>query len=198
MPVTLLAFVAAPISGKLADRLGVRWFLSGGLAGVGIGLLLMNGVHVGDDWTTLLGGFIVAGVGIGVVNPALATAAIGVVEPRRAGMASGINSTFRQVGIATGIAAWGALFQHKVESTFRHGAQVAGLRGGPRGGGTSIADFVSFGGARKSGNPVIARIGEAAYAAGLNHILVIAAVLAFAGALASGLLVRSEDFVRSA
>ena len=46
-----------------------------------------------------------------MVNPALATAAVGVVEPARAGMASGINSTFRQVGIATGIAAWGAIFQ---------------------------------------------------------------------------------------
>ena len=36
-----------------------------------------------------------------------------VVEPRRAGMASGINNTFRQVGIATGIAGLGAIFQSK-------------------------------------------------------------------------------------
>ena len=68
----------------------------------------------GDDWTALLAGFLLAGAGIGLVNPALATAAVGVVEPQRAGMASGINSTFRQVGIATGIAALGAIFQHVV------------------------------------------------------------------------------------
>ena len=48
-----------------------------------------------DDWTTLLPGFILAGIGIGFVNPPLATAAIGVVEPRRSGAASGINSTFQ-------------------------------------------------------------------------------------------------------
>ena len=118
MPVTIVSFLAAPVSGKLADRLGVRWFIAGGLALVGAGLWLMDGLEPGDDWTALLAGFLVAGGGIGVVNPALATAAIGVVEPRQAGMASGINSTFRQVGIATGIAAWGAIFQHTVRDEF--------------------------------------------------------------------------------
>ena len=104
LPVTLLSFFVAPISGKFAERVGIRWFMGGGLALRGAGLLLMRGLEPGDDWTALLAGFLVAGGGIGLVNPALATAAVGVVEPQRAGMASGINSTFRQVGIATGIA----------------------------------------------------------------------------------------------
>ena len=43
---------------------------------------------------------IVAGIGVGFINPPLASTAVGVVPPQRAGMASGINSTFRQVGIA--------------------------------------------------------------------------------------------------
>ena len=123
LPVTIVAFMVAPISGKLAERLGVRWFLAGGLVCVGVGMLLMSGVDAGDEWTALLVGFLVAGLGVGLVNPALATAAIGVVDARRAGMASGINSTFRQVGIATGIAAWGAVFQHHVESSFRAAAE---------------------------------------------------------------------------
>ena len=37
LPLTLLSFVVAPIAGKLAERLGVRWFLGGGLLLVGIG-----------------------------------------------------------------------------------------------------------------------------------------------------------------
>ena len=118
MPVSLLSFVVAPVSGKLAERYGVRWFMVGGLALVGLGLFLMSGLEAGDDWTALLAGFLFAGGGIGMVNPALATAAVGVVPPRQSGMASGINSTFRQVGIATGIAAWGAIFQHDVKSEF--------------------------------------------------------------------------------
>ncbi len=50
---------------------------------------------------------IVAGIGAGLVNAPLASTAVGVVEPARAGMASGINTTFRQVGVATGVAALG-------------------------------------------------------------------------------------------
>jgi len=114
LPVSLLSFIAAPIAGKLAERFPVRLFLSAGLALVGIGLVLMSGVKPSDDWTTLLPGFILGGIGIGFVNPPLATAAIGVVEPRRSGAASGINSTFRQVGTAVGIAGLGALLQAKL------------------------------------------------------------------------------------
>jgi EmrB/QacA subfamily drug resistance transporter len=195
MPTTLLSFFVAPLSGKLAERLGVRWFLAGGLALVGAGLLLMGGLQPGDDWTAMLAGMMVAGGGIGIVNPALATAAIGVVEPRRSGMASGINSTFRQVGIATGIAAWGAVFQHRVESTFLRDAARAGMQGiGTRTGG-SVADFVAFGGANRTGDAKLARLAETAFVAGLNHILVLAAIIAFAGALLAGLLVRPGDFV---
>ena len=118
-----------------------------------------------------------------MVNPALATAAIGVVDPRRAGMASGINSTFRQVGIATGIAAWGAIFQHVVRDEFVRDAARAGLRGAQQRGG-EVADFIAFGGARRSGNPQLARLGEQAFVAGLNHLLLLAGLLALAGAAA--------------
>jgi EmrB/QacA subfamily drug resistance transporter len=196
MPVTLLSFLVAPVSGKFAERLGVRWFLGGGLALVGLGLLLMHGIKQGDGWTALLPGFMIAGIGIGLVNPALATAAIGVVAPRRAGMASGINSTFRQVGVATGIAVWGALFQHRVESAFTSQAASAGLHGRPPGAG-GLADFIAFGGARRSGNPQLSRLAESAFDAGLNHILLIAAILAFAGAAISVVLVRPADFARA-
>jgi hypothetical protein len=58
---------------------------------------------------------------VGLINPPLASAAIGVVPPERSGMASGANSTFRQVGIATGIAALGAVFQSDLGL---HGAAV--------------------------------------------------------------------------
>ncbi len=189
MPVTLLSFFVAPISGKLADRLGVRWFIAGGLVLVGTGLLLMNGLQAGDDWTALLAGFMVAGGGIGMVNPALATAAVGVVDPRRAGMASGINSTFRQVGIATGIAAWGAIFQHVVRDEFVRDAARAGVSGVQQRGG-EVADFIAFGGARRSGNPQLARLGEQAFVNGLNHILLLAGLLALAGAALCAVLIR--------
>ena len=126
LPLSLLAFVAAPLSGRLSTRIPVRILLGVGMGLVGLALVLMHGLTASSGWTALLPGFLVGGLGIGLVNPALAGVAVGVVEPRRAGMASGINNTFRQVGIATGIAGLGAIFQSKVHGADR-AAFVSGL-----------------------------------------------------------------------
>jgi EmrB/QacA subfamily drug resistance transporter len=101
-------FTAIP-AGRLSAHVPVRWLIGPGLLMVGIGLLLMRGLDASSDWTHLIPGFLIAGLGSGLVNPPLASTAVGVVEPRFAGMASGINSTFRQVGIATSVAALGSI-----------------------------------------------------------------------------------------
>ena len=116
LPLTLVSFAAAPVAARLEERAPSRIFFGVGLFLVGVGLLLMRNITPESDWTTLLPGMLVAGLGIGITNPVIASVAVGVVEPREAGMASGINSTFRQVGIATGIAALGAIFSARIES----------------------------------------------------------------------------------
>jgi EmrB/QacA subfamily drug resistance transporter len=113
LPLSLLSFVVAPIAGRLSARMPVRILIGVGMGLVGAALLLMHGITHSSHWTTLLAGFIVGGIGVGMVNAPLAATAVGVVEPRRAGMASGINNTFRQVGIATGIAGLGAIYQSR-------------------------------------------------------------------------------------
>jgi EmrB/QacA subfamily drug resistance transporter len=173
LPISVLSFIVSPVAGKLAERLPVRGFMGGGLILVGSGLVLMGGINPGDDWTTLLPGFIVCGIGIGCTNPALATAAIGVVEPRRSGAASGINSTARQVGIATGIAGLGAIFQASVSD------KLANDR---------LAEAVVSGQAHTA-------IAQRAFIDALNEILIVAAVVAFVGGVLSFALVRSRDFV---
>ena len=84
--------------------------MSAGLGLTGLGLLLMSGIEAGSEWTTLLGGFLVAGAGSGLLNPVIAEVALSVVPKEQSGMAAGINDTFRQVGVAVGIAVWGAIF----------------------------------------------------------------------------------------
>jgi EmrB/QacA subfamily drug resistance transporter len=116
LPLSIVSFFTAPIAGRMMSRVPIRLLFGVGLALVGVALLLMHGVSVDSQWTTLLAGFIVGGIGVGMVNAPLAATAVSVVEARRAGMASGINNTFRQVGIATGIAALGALLQSKAGS----------------------------------------------------------------------------------
>src|SRR5213079_1617630 len=91
---------------------------------LGVGLLLILGIQDDSTWQHLIPGLMVSGIGIGMINPPLASTAVGVVSVDRSGMASGVNSTFRQVGIATGIAALGSIFSQRVGDAVR--PQLAG------------------------------------------------------------------------
>jgi hypothetical protein len=198
LPITLLSFVAAAVSGKLTAKLPARGLLGGGLLLVGIGLLVMRGIDADSRWTALLPGFLVAGVGIGTINPSIANAAIGVVSPARSGMASGISSTFRQVGIATGIAGLGAIFQSQI--TQRLTTALAGTPGASRT--DQISHAVSAGAAPRAiaasppaARPRLEHAIHVAFTAALDDILLVGAVVAIAGALLAFALVRASDFV---
>jgi EmrB/QacA subfamily drug resistance transporter len=110
LPITVGAFVLAPISGMALAKVQARYLMAGGLGLTGVGLLLMGGLEVSSGWTALLAGFVVSGIGVGLLNPVVADVALSVVPKERSGMAAGINDTFRQVGVAVGVAAWGAIF----------------------------------------------------------------------------------------
>src|SRR4249919_611566 len=110
LPITLASFVVAPFAGMALARVQARYLMSAGLALTGIGLALMSGLDVNSDWTALLAGFLISGIGVGLLNPVIADVALSVVPKEQSGMAAGINDTFRQVGIAVGIATWGAIF----------------------------------------------------------------------------------------
>lgn len=194
-------FVASAIAGRLTTLVPVRAMIGAGFAILGAGLLLMHGVTTTSGWTHLIAGFVLAGVGSGLVNPPLASTAVGVVHPARAGMASGINSTFRQVGIATGIAALGSIFTAQLRGTARHDLAATPLAAHAK----QIAD--GMGGSNPSGRaahiaglpPSAGRlIGQAAAHGsvdGLNRILLVGAVICFAAAVLTFLLIRAKDFV---
>jgi hypothetical protein len=168
---------------------------------VGIALALMGGRQLGDTWIGLLPGFVLAGIGIGMINPPLASAAVGVVEPARSGMASGINNTFRQVGIATGIAALGAIFQSRIETKL--GQLLTGTPAAPHT--SQIAQGVSAGGSQQVLASVpppfratISNAANQAFISGINELFIVASVTAFVGAVLAAVLVRQRDFVPSA
>lgn len=199
LPFTVVSFLVAAPTGRLSNRIPVRVLLAAGLLLTGIGELLWRGLTVSSGWTALLPGFIVAGIGIGVVNPALASAAIGVAPPQRSGMASGINNTFRQVGVATGIAALGAVFESAIS---RHLASK--LAGTPAAGhAAAISHAVAAGGTQRvlAGVPPGSARAQAsaaihsAFVAAMNDILLIGGIIALTGAALAFLLVRGRDFV---
>jgi EmrB/QacA subfamily drug resistance transporter len=193
LPVTVVSFVVAPAAANLSGRIPVRVLMGVGLILVGVGLLLMHGIELGDSWTGLLPGFLVAGVGIGMTNPMIAETALGVVPPARAGMASGINSTFRQVGIATGVAALGAIFQSQIASKLAELAPQAPPQ---------AADAISSGAIEQAvqSAPPQAQdqaldAANSAFLSGFNEIILIGALVAIAGGILGLVLVRQRDFV---
>ena len=184
LPITLVSFFAAPIAGRLLTRIPARVFFGAGLTLVGIGLLLMGGLSADSEWTALLAGFVIAGAGIGMTNPAIASVAIGVVPPEKAGMGSGINNTFRQVGIATGIAAFGAIFQHGIESRLVEDGAPEELGEAVASSGTRAAE---------GGPPQLLETVQNAFIGSLNELFVIAGIIALVAAALGLLLTRDGD-----
>jgi predicted MFS family arabinose efflux permease len=198
LPLTVAIFLTAGVAGRLSAKVPVRLLIAPGFALIGAGLLLMRGLDPSSDWTHLLPGMIVAGVGAGLVNVPLASTAVGVVAPARAGMASGINTTFRQVGIATGVAALGAILAAQLRDSV-----VGGLAGTPLAGQAhAIADRVSSGdiaqavaSAPPAVRSTVAHTAQAGFVDGLNAILLVGAIVAFAATVLTASLIRSRDFV---
>jgi EmrB/QacA subfamily drug resistance transporter len=194
--------VTSTVAGRLTSRVPIRLLIGPGLLIVGIGLLLMRGLDAGSAWTHLIPGMIVGGVGVGVVNPPLASTAVGVVAPQRAGMASGINSTFRQVGTATGIALLGTLFSNDVKTqVLTRTAAVPGLAArGPEIAGAVQSGQIGNAIARlpASARQVVGRITRAAFTTGLDRILLVAAIIAFVAGVLSLATIRGRDFARPA
>jgi EmrB/QacA subfamily drug resistance transporter len=206
LPITMLSFVVAPVAGKLSVRINARYLLGIGLGFVAVGLLLMSFVHASSGWTVLLPGFIVTGIGIGTVNPVLASSAISVVPPERSGMASGANNTFRQVGIATGIAALGTVFQSQIQhkTVAALGASATGREVLARGG-AQLNGAITGGGVREAvalipSAPARAALLDAyriGFASTLDHLMLIGTVVAAIGSISAFALVRQRDFVPS-
>jgi EmrB/QacA subfamily drug resistance transporter len=204
------SFFAAAIAGRLTEKVPVKWLIGPGFLILGVGLLLLLGIQDDSSWTHLIPGLTVAGVGIGLINPPLASTAVGVVPVERSGMASGVNSTFRQVGIATGIAALGSIFSQQVADAARPGlsgkvppAALDGLTDALAGGQVNASAEGAQKAATAAGGDsagqqafdLVHRVGTSAVVDALNHIILIAAVMAFTAGVLCLVMIRQKDFV---
>jgi EmrB/QacA subfamily drug resistance transporter len=112
LPSTLVIIVAAPIAGRLTDKIGARLPIAVGLSLVAVALYLQSRITVDTGYGSLLPTFLLMGLGIGLTMSPMSTAAMNAVNETKAGLASGILSMSRMVGGTFGVAAVGALFQN--------------------------------------------------------------------------------------
>lgn len=152
LPVVVPILFTAPVAGSLMDKIRREWLVTGGLILLGIGLLLLQGLTSHSNWVHLVAGLVVSGVACGITLPTIGSLAVDVDDPRQIGIASGVNNTVVQLGLAVGIGGFGAIFGRYATSTG----------------------------------------GQAGFVNGLNELFTVAAIVAFAGAVLSALLIRTS------
>ncbi len=113
-PLAAIVVVSSPLSGTLSDRIGPKWLMFSGMLVTAVGFFLTRRVMVTDgSWPAFVVPFLVSGFGIGMVMPPSTSAVMGSVVPERAGQASGVLSSVRQIGAVLGIAVMGAILQNR-------------------------------------------------------------------------------------
>ena len=215
LPLSAVVLFVAPLAGNLTGRIGPRPIMFTGMALLAVAVLLMtriSGQYQQSDWVLLLPAFFMAGLGNGLVNPPISTVAVGTVSPAKAGMASGVNTVARQVGVAFGIAFWGALLATRYNSYVHDKVQALnapGLGGSLKGkiidgvqsAGTTAGSTGLRGGSQAGSfqnSPIYGRvqdIARASFVDGTVDVLRLAAILLTVGALAALFLIRSTDLV---
>jgi len=193
-PLAIVAFAVSLAAGRLSHRVPLRGALVLGMSLTAAGLLLLTGLDAESSWTELLAGLVVVGAGIGLANPLVTFAHLGVLPPAQGGLASGINNTARQLGLAIGIAVLGALLQSHIagrveERTDGLGAARGAVTDRIADGDVAAATQLAPAAARES----LRATYDAAFASGLNELMLISVGLALAGLAAALVLVRSRD-----
>jgi len=113
LPGTMIMLFVSAGTANLHGRVSARSLIVGGLVLVGVGMSLILLVTPTSSWVMMLPGEIVALIGVGVFNPALSEVVLREAGEGQSGLAAGANDTFRQAGIAVGVAALGALIPAK-------------------------------------------------------------------------------------
>jgi EmrB/QacA subfamily drug resistance transporter len=118
LPLAVMMMICAPLSGRLVGSLGTRPSLL--IAGTGFLLSagMLTRLTVATPIALLLLVYVLFGIGLGMVNPAIANSAVEGMPRSQAGVAAAIASTSRQVGAALGVAVAGTV----VSTSHAHGS----------------------------------------------------------------------------
>jgi EmrB/QacA subfamily drug resistance transporter len=167
LPMTILIILVAPIAGRTSDRIGSRSLMTVGMILIAVQLFYFSTLDVDSTFWTLLPAFLVGGVGMAMTMTPSAAAATRSVSVDKAGVGSAVLNAARQVGGAMGIAIMGAIVAH-----------AAGGQRPELGGTLSDAQEAAF---------------KAAFMDGFQSALLVAGVVAVAGAIVAFVVVRPHE-----
>jgi EmrB/QacA subfamily drug resistance transporter len=184
MPVATL-IVAAPLAARLAERFGSKVIVAGGLTIVAASLWLLSTVSVASGFALIAATLAILGIGMGLTMTPATESIMGSLPLAKAGVGSAMNDTTRQVGGALGVAVLGSVLASSYTAAMTPVVQglpaaAAEAAGNSIGGATVVAQQV--GGAQGA---ALLQASHVAFANGMGSACVVAAIVAFCGALVS-------------
>jgi EmrB/QacA subfamily drug resistance transporter len=194
LPLTMMVIIVAPIAGRLNTKIGPRPLMSAGMLMMTIGLLGLSRLQVDTSYWAIWPFYVLMGAGISMTMPSVSSAAMGAVDPTKAGVASGVVNSSRQVGGALGIAILGSVGAALTVSQWE---DKIGQIGAPAAAKSDSAEQLVIGGQGDLIGHVVSQAaggsaGEAARTAaleafvhGVQGAMLVGAVLAFAACLTS-------------
>jgi MFS family permease len=196
LPSTLMIVIIAPLSGRLADRYGPRWLIGAGLVVLAASLMTFTTITTHSSYLDLLPGFMLLGIGIAMTMSPMTSAAMNAVAVEKAGIASGVLSTFRMVGGSLGVAVTGAIFQSLSAARLDTLLTGSGIPAPQR---AAIADGLGAGGSQQAlaGLPgaqakQAAAAAQEAFVYALGHAMGVCAAVTLIGALVGTTAIRSK------
>jgi MFS family permease len=191
LPATVVIIVMGPLAGRLTDRIGPRPLITAGLAVVASALFIQSQLTIHTGYGLLLPGFVLMGLGMGLVMSPMSTAAMNSVDRTKAGVASGVLSMSRMVGGTFGVAVMGALITTIGRSQIdQHLPQL------PAATRAAIANSLGGGGTVHASPQVVATVREA-FVSALGTGLTIGAIVTLVGGVAAWTLIRSTSSARA-
>ncbi len=200
LPMTIPLLLVAPLGARLAspERLGVRGLIAFGCALVAVGFLWLA-IAPPAEVVVWVVAFLLLGLGTGLINGELSNVATAVVPPEKAGVASGVNITFRHGSFTLSISVFGAILLSSITLQLGGSGDLATALGE---GLTNTANFIArgdFAGAVASApidvQPAVTEFGQASFASAFSVLMWIVALLSVLAIVISGLMIRRRDLL---
>jgi EmrB/QacA subfamily drug resistance transporter len=129
LPLAVLIGICAPLSGRIVGRRGPRLPLVISGVATTAGALLLTGLTPATSVAWLMAAYVILGIGFGMVNPPITTAAVSGMPLAQAGVAAAVASTSRQVGVTLGVAVVGSVVASALHGPMRLGFTQASHAG---------------------------------------------------------------------
>ncbi len=190
LPVAFGVVVGSVLANRLLPRIGARYLIVSGMAGISVSLLLISRLSVGSSYPAFAAMLGFMSLGMGLAMAPATDAIMGAVDKARAGVGSATNDTTRELGSAMGVAVFGSILSsaYRDDLAARLNQLPGGLAGLPAGVGAAVRDSIGSATVAAGGLPsetaaAVLSAARQSFVSGMSTAAAIGAVVVAVGAV---------------